>query len=212
MKETENKTDKNDENFEKEDYEKLENLAKNNEKIEKNQEKVQFLSENNNIFDLMPILSQSLPVENFDFSPPPPRQKFFVPQLNDRLLIRKIYIEMLRAIRGYGELEAIAPQDDKQTILNLRNQMEVLSLAMLNLYGRQTQKNNVPFFSGGGINLSRNYQVALQKMYDKVFHIHNLVFHLIGKTTNNQDNMALIIVYTNLKSQLKTLADLKNGD
>ena len=165
----------------------------------------------NNLSTLFPLFSENLPVENYEFAPPPPRKRFFVPKLSFRLLTRRIYLEMLKAIRGYGELEAIAPNTDKEVIKNLRNQMEILSLAMLNIYGQTAEHNKVPFFAGGGINLSREYQTALGQMYDRVFHIHNLVFELIGKSPSTEISNALIIVYTNLKSQLRTLNELKNA-
>ena len=163
----------------------------------------------NNLSTLFPLFAENLPVENYEFAPPPPRRNFFVPRLSFKLLTRRTYLEMLKAIRGYGELEAIAPNSDKETIRNLRNQMEILSLAMLNIYGQITEHNKVPFFAGGGTNLSKNYQTALGEMYDRVFHIHNLVFELTSKSPSTEISNALIVVYTNLKSQLKTLDELR---
>ena len=166
----------------------------------------------NNLTTLLPIFSQNLPVEDFDFAPRPPHKRFYLPKLSARLLTRRIYLEMLKVIRAYGELEALArANEDKDTIRNLRNQMEILSIAILNIYGQTAERNKVPFFLGGGINLSRNYQTALDQMYDKVFHIHNMVFDLIGKSPNQQFANTLIVVYTNLKSQLRTLDKLQNN-
>ena len=161
------------------------------------------------VSNLLSSMPSTLPTLEYNFEPPAPNKRYFVPTLSNRLLTRKIYIEMLKTIRAYGELEKIAPQEDKQTILNLRNQMEILSLAMLNIYGKTTERNRVPFFSGGGINLSRDYNKALFQMYDRVYHIHNLVLSIITKTTDNNIKTTLIIIYTNLKSQLQTLFDLR---
>lgn len=158
---------------------------------------------------LLPNMPKKLPTETYEFMPPPPNKRYFIPALSTRLLARKIYLEMLKAIRSYGELENIAPIENKNTISNLKNQMEILSLAMLNIYGRLSDKNKVPFFLGGGTNLSKTYNKALQQTYDLVYHIHNLVFKLLSKDVNEQIKSTLIIVYTNLKSQLKTLISLK---
>ena len=162
------------------------------------------------IFDtLLPNMPRNLPTEPYDFEPSPPRKKFFVPTLSTKMLTRRIYLEMLKAIRGYGELERIAPENDKNEISNLKNQMEILSLAMLNLYGQITERNKVPFFVGGGTNLSKDYNKALFEMYDKVWHIHNLIFRLITKTTDEKAKSTLVIIYTNLKSQLRNLENLR---
>ena len=159
--------------------------------------------------NLLSNMPSTLPTLEYDYAPPAPQKRYFVPALSNRLLARRIYIEMLKAIRGYGELERIAPPENQPTILNLRNQMEILSLAMLNIYGKITDRNRVPFFNGGGISLSKDYNKALFQMYDRVYHIHNLVFSLITKTTDQQIKTTLIIIYTNLKSQLQTLFDLR---
>jgi hypothetical protein len=160
---------------------------------------------------LLPNMPRSLPTLDVEFVPTEPSRRFFTANLNSRLLTRRIYIEMLRAIRMYGELERIAPNEDKESITNLKNQMEILSLAMLNIYGRITDRNKVPFFSGGGTKLSRDYQRALQQMYDKVWHIHNLTQRLINQTSDAQIRSTLLIIYTNLKSQLQTIENLKNN-
>ena len=152
----------------------------------------------------------ALPTLEFEFVPVEPKKRYFTPKLNNKLLTRKIYIEMLKAIKMYGELENIAPQSDIAQITNLKNQMEILSLAMLNIYGRTAQNGKVPFFTSGA-NISRNYKKALQQIYDKVHHLHSLVFRLINKTTDNQIKSTLIIVYTNLKSQLQSLQTLINS-
>ena len=159
--------------------------------------------------NLLPNMPKSLPTESYEFEPALPNRKFFTPILSTKMLARRIYIEMLKAIRNYGELEEIAPINDKNTITNLKNQMEILSLAMLNIYGRMSDKNKVPFFAGGGTKLSREYKRALQQMYDKVYHIHNLVLRLIGKNNDEQIRSTLVIIFTNLKSQLRTLEGLK---
>lgn len=162
------------------------------------------------ISNLLSNLPSTLPTLEYDFNPPIPRRKYFVPTLSNRLLTRRIYLEMLKVIRAYGELERIAPVEDQPTIQNLRNQMEILSLAMLNIYGKTTDSNRVPFFAGGGINLSKDYNKALFQIYDRVYHIHNLVFSLIAKTTDDSIKSTLVIIYTNLKSQLQTLFDLRS--
>jgi hypothetical protein len=83
---------------------------------------------------LLPNLPQILPQEPFEFQPPLPTRRFAMPMLSGKNLAKKIYVEMLRAIKDYGELEALAPQQDKKTISSLKSQMQILSLAMLNVY------------------------------------------------------------------------------
>lgn len=192
------------ENFEKKD-------AQNNNKKENEKVNIAKASEDVIFEVLLPNMPKSLPTVDVEFVPTEPNRRFFVPNLSTRLLTRRIYLEMLKAIRSYGELERIAPENDKQTITNLKNQMEILSLAMLNIYGRITERNKVPFFSGGGTNLSRDYNKALQQIYDKVYHIHNLTSRLINQTSDAQIKSTLLIVFANLKSQLQTLEALKNN-
>lgn len=191
--------------------EKIVNVYKNVDDFE-SMEKVHAKQVSEVVFEaLLPNMPKNLPTLEFEFVPIEPKKRYFTPELNNRLLTRRIYIEMLKAIKMYGKLENITPQSDLSTITSLKNQMEILSLAMLNIYGRTAQNNKVPFFTSGGSNISRNYKKALQQMYDKVYHIHNLVFRLLNKTTDNQIKSTLIIVYTNLKSQLQTLQTLINN-
>ncbi len=162
-----------------------------------------------NIFEnLLPNMPRNLPTEDINFNPTPPKKVYSSTILSTQHLTKRIYLEMLRAITSYAELEDIAPESDRQTITNLKNQMEILSLAILNIYGKMSRRAKVPYFSNGRTPLSRNYQTALQQMYDRVYHIHSLVFKLIARS-GDEFRSTLIIVLTNLKSQLKTLEGLK---
>ena len=174
-----------------------------------NLQKASILKNENSIFEVLyPNYLNGLPLADFDLELTKPKKRLFVPNLSCKLLARRIYIEMLKAIRSYGKLERIAPNENKSQISNLKNQMEILSLAMLNIYGKLADKNKVPFFAGGGTNISNNYQKALLEMYDKIYHIHNLVFALWQKCEDDQIKRTLLIVYTNLKSQLSELNNL----
>lgn len=177
---------------------------------------VQSLKDNNikttqstNLFDtLFGDYPRNLPTEPMDFKPPAPRKNYHFVILNTSHLAKRIYLEMMRAVSAYGQLLQIAPQQDKKTIENLQNQMEILSVAMLNIYGKLGERQSVPFMTSYRLPLSKNYDVALQEMYDRVFHIHELVIRLLART-GDQFRSTLIIILTNLKSQLRTLNGLK---
>lgn len=154
-------------------------------------------------------LQRNLPVEPYDFIPNPPRRVLHSVILSTAHLARRIYLEMLRAISAYGELEDIATDADKQEINNLQNQMQILSISMLGIYRSIARNPRAPLLTSRRTALSRDYQTAIQQMYDRVHHIHNLVGRLLLRT-DDQFRATLIIIFTNLKSQLRTLDALKN--
>ena len=164
---------------------------------------------NTNLFDqLFADYPKNLPTEPFDFNPPNPRRVYHSMILSTSHLAKRIYLEMLRAINAYGQLLKIAPEQDKKTIENLQTQMEILSVAMLNIYGKLGQRQPVPFMNANRPPLSKNYKIALQEMYDRVYHIHSLVLRLLDRT-GEEFRPTLIIILTNLKSQLKTIKQLQ---
>lgn len=159
--------------------------------------------------NLMPNLSRTLPREELSFVPKPPNKVYHSFILNIQHLTKRIYLEMLRAIRDYDKLENIAPEEDKNRINNLKNQMEILSVAILNIYRQTNSKARLPLITSSRTPLSNNYETALRQLYDRVYHIHELTVRLFAKNNDNQIRTTLIIVLTNLKSQLRTLDELK---
>ncbi len=157
--------------------------------------------------NLYPEFKTNLPMESFDFEPKQPTKLYSFFCVSKQHLAKRIYLEMLRAITNYGQLISVANEQDKNTIENLKNQMEILSLAMLNLYGKMFSNSAVPFLTMHRTKLSKDYLTALKQMYNRVYHIHNLVFKLLSKT-DEQYRSTLIIIFTNLKSQLKNLDNL----
>lgn len=163
----------------------------------------------NNFATYLPNLPTTLPQEAFEFVPEAPRRRFPLPNLNSRGLARRIYLEMLRAIRDYRDLEMRAPESDRQTISSLKSQMQVLSIAMLNVYQSLNGRPSVPFFMSNRTPLSRDYQRALLEMYSRVYHIHQLTLRLFNQTTDSSVSNTILIVLLNLKSQLRTLRGLQ---
>lgn len=195
--EEENKN--NTENFDK----KMDNIAVKVKKIDENEEKQKNFEKN---FTEFP---QNFPREDDGFVPPFPQKRYHSMVLNTQHLTKRIYLEMLRAIRNYDELESTAPQEDKNAINNLKDQMEILSLAILNIYKTNYPKSKLPIFNTFRTRLSTNYQIALKEMYTRVYHILELTNKLLLKTNNANQRSTLIVVIANLKSQLNTLNNLK---
>ena len=152
---------------------------------------------------------QNFPQQNDNFVPAFPQKRYHSMFLSTQHLTKRIYLEMMRAIKNYDELENIAPQEDKNTINNLKDQMEILSIAILNIYKTNYPKSRLPIFNTFRTRLSPNYQTALNQMYNRVYHILELVNKLLLRTSNANQRSTLIIVVANLKSQLNTLNNLK---
>ena len=144
-----------------------------------------------------------------EFAPPYPQKKYHSFVISYEHLTKRIYLEMLRAIREYDKLENIAPAQDKNLINNLKNQMEILSIAILNIYKNNYPKSKLPIFSVTRTSISNNYQTALKQMYNRVYHILELTNKLYIKTLDNTTKSTLLIVIANLKSQLKKLNELR---
>ena len=166
------------------------------------------VSTDNNLTNYLPNLPQTMPQMPFDFVPPLPQRRFRIPVLNNRILARRIYLEMVRATKDYGDLEAIAPQDDTRTINNLKNQMQILSLSMLNIYSNLNNRNSIPFFLSNNPPLPNDYARALREMYNRVYHIYELTLRLYNNVFDQQTAQTLLIIILNLKSQLNTLNNL----
>ena len=172
-------------------------------KLDKNNEKQVELDEN---FTEFP---QNFPQQNDNFVPAFPQKRYHSMFLSTQHLTKRIYLEMQRAIKNYDELENIAPQEDKNTINNLKDQMEILSIAILNIYKTNYPKSRLPIFNTFRIRLSDDYKTALNQMYNRVYHILELANKLLLKTNNANQRTKLIIVVANLKSQLNILNNLK---
>lgn len=180
-----------------------------NENQDSTQDLLRNISNGSNFASFLPNLPNTLPQDNFEFIPPPPQRRFPVPNLNSRGLSRRIYLEMLRAIKDYGDLEILAPEQDKQTISSLKSQMEVLSLAMLNVYQSLNGRPAIPFFMNHRVPLPRDYPRALVEMYSRVYHIHNLTLRLFNQVSGSSISNTVLIILLNLKSQLRTLSGLQ---
>ena len=152
---------------------------------------------------------QNFPQQNDNFVPAFPQKRYHSMFLSTQHLTKRIYLEMQRAIKNYDELENIAPQEDKNTINNLKDQMEILSIAILNVYKTNYPKSRLPIFNTFRMRLSDDYKTALNQMYNRVYHILELTNKLLLKTSNANQRSTLIIVIANLKSQLNTLDNLK---
>ncbi|MBR4124474.1 MAG: hypothetical protein IKR12_02775 [Clostridia bacterium] len=152
---------------------------------------------------------QNFPQQNDNFVPAFPQKRYHSMLLSTQHLTKRIYLEMQRTIKNYDELENIAPQEDKNTINNLKDQMEILSIAILNIYKTNYPKSRLPIFNTFRIRLSDDYKTALNQMYNRVYHILELANKLLLKTNNANQRSTLIIVVANLKSQLNTLNNLK---
>lgn len=163
---------------------------------------------NQNLATYLPNLPASMPQESFDYQPPAPFRRRRIPILPPQLLSRRIYLEMQRATRDYADLETIAPQQDKQTISSLKSQMQILALTMLRIYNELSGRRNIPFFASNNMSLPNNYLRALQEMYSRVFHIHELTLRLFNRVGSAQISQTILIVLLNLKSQLNTLNNL----
>lgn len=164
-----------------------------------------------NLFNFLPNFPQSLPQEPFDFMPPPPNQRYRMPMLSPSRLSRRIYIEMTRAVKDYGDLENLAPAQDKQSINQLKSQMQILSLAMLNVHQNLAGRNSHPFYASNRARLPRNYGRALAEMYNRVYYIMELTARLYTITQNTSQAQTILIILLNLKSQLRTLNNLLQG-
>lgn len=162
---------------------------------------------NQNLANFLPNMPSSMPQENFDYQPPAPFRRRRIPNLPPQNLARRIYLDMQRATRDYGDLEILAPEQDKQTINRLRGQMQILTLTMLRIYNNLNGRRNIPFFSSNNIRLPNNYPRALQEMYSRVFHIHEMTLRLYNRV-DSQTAQTVLIVLLNLKSQLRTLNNL----
>lgn len=160
--------------------------------------------------NFLPNSARNLPMENMDFLPTNPQKFYHSFILNDRHLVKRIYLEMLRAIYDYERLKDIAPASNKTAIDALQNQMQILSVTMLNIYRQIDGRGRMPIITNRRTQLSSNYQTALSQMYNRVFHIHELTVRLLART-GNQFRNTLIIVIANLKSQLRNLENLKNN-
>ena len=166
---------------------------------------------NQNLANFLPNLPSSMPQETFDYQPPAPFRRRRIPNLSPKNLARRIYLDMQRATRDYGDLENLAPQQDKQTISGLRGQMQILALTMLRIYNDLNGRRNIPFFSSNNMPLPNNYPRALQEMYSRVFHIHELTLRLYNRVGDSQTSQTILIVLLNLKSQLRTLNNLMSN-
>lgn len=166
-------------------------------------------SVNQELLSFLPNMPNSMPQEEYDYTPPLPRRKFFLPIVNPVNLARRIYLNMLRAIKDYGDLENIAPDANKPAIRNLQSQMQILSLSMLNIYQNLNGRPRVPFYMSQYKMLSANYNIALQEMYDRVYLIYAMVLKLFRDNPNESLNNTLLVILSNLKSQLRTLNGLK---
>lgn len=152
---------------------------------------------------------RSFPQEAEGFAPLLPQKKYHSMILNTQHLTKRIYLEMLRAIRNYDELENISPQEDKNTINNLKDQMEIVSVAILNIYKNNYPNSRLPVFNSFRTRLSADYRTALTQMYNRVYHIFELTNKLLIRTNISSQRTTLIIIIANLKSQLNTLNSLK---
>lgn len=162
----------------------------------------------NNLTDFLPDFPNTVPQEPFEYLPPTPSKRRRIPNLPPQLLARRIYFDMQKATRDYGKLENLAPQQNKQNIRNLQNQMQILALTMLRVYNDLNGRNSLPFFTTNNPPLPNNYQRALQEMYNRVYHIHDLTLRLYNRVNNTSTAQTVLIVLLNLKSQLRQLNNL----
>lgn len=183
------------------------------EKLDKNNVEINKINENNekeaDFEENFTEFPRNFPREDDGFVPPLPPKRYHSMVLNTQHLTKRIYLEMQRAIRNYDELENIAPQNAKSTINNLKDQMEIVSVAILNIYRNNYPNSRLPVFNTFRTRLSTNYQTALGQMYNRVYHIFELTNKLLLKTNNSSQRTTLVIVIANLKSQLNTLNNLK---
>ena len=163
---------------------------------------------NQNLATFLPDLPLTMPQENYEYQPPMPFRRKRIPNLSPQNLARRIYLDMQRATRDYGDLERLALQQDKRTISGLRGQMQILALTMLRIYNNLNGRSNIPFFSSNNMPLPNNYPRALQEMYSRVFHIHEMTLRLYNRVRNSETAQTILIVLLNLKSQLRTLNNL----
>lgn len=168
-------------------------------------------SANNSINLLLPNLPQDLPRESSNFVPPNPTRRYPFPLSRPEILSKRIYMEMIRAIKAYSELSSIAPSGDVATINSLKSQMQILSLSMLNIYQQLSRRKTVPFYLSHKIKLNSNYSVALQEMYNRVYHIYALTMRLYNITIGSNISTTLLIIIGNLSSQLRTINNLRTN-
>lgn len=160
---------------------------------------------------LLPNLPNNLPQEPYEFEPPLPSRNFFVPVFSPKLLARRIYNDMLSVIRDYGMLIAICGPENRSTLESLKSQMQILSIAMLNIYQNISGPSRIPFLSSSKPQIPKDCKKALQLVYDRVYAIHRLVLRLFTQNLDQQSTATLLVVLSNLKSQLKTLDKLIKG-
>ena len=159
---------------------------------------------------LLPNLPQNLPQEPYDFEPKIPHKHYNIPKISARATAKKIYVLMLNAIKLYSKLLRITPSESRKTIDSLKSQMEILSVSMLNIYQNIAGVSKIPFYAHKKSKIPRTYIHAISKIYDNVYYIHQLVLRLFAQNVDTQTSAMLLIVLTNLKSQLKTLDSLKS--
>lgn len=160
---------------------------------------------------ILPNLPNNLPQEPYDFEPKLPNREFFVPFFSTRALAKKIYNDMLSASRDYARLISVCPKIDKDAVESLKSQMQILSIAMLNIYQNIAKSSKLPTANSAKPQIANDCKKALQLVYDRVYALHKLATKLFVQKLDEQSSAMLLVVISNLKSQLKTLEKLQDG-
>lgn len=157
--------------------------------------------------NIIPALPDYIPIEP-DYTPVNPSRSFNNPTLRPAQLSRRIYLDMRRAIQTYSQLIVIAPQGDRNTIQSLRSQMEIISVSMFYIYQNLSGATFPPRVFNHNPPLPRNYPLALQITYDRVYNIYLQTLTLLTLTQGSSNQTTLLIILNNLRSQLRTLQSL----
>lgn len=171
-----------------------------NNKIEEKQESINYADETAIFDNNLPLLR--------DYNPPTPLnfQNFYIS--NPCNLTRRIYLHMLGAVDTYTNLLTLAPESDRQTIRNLRNQMQILSVSILNIGFNMNYCTLIPFRNGSNSRLPQNYAQALTTTYSRVYTIFYECLLLLDIMGTNTNQTTLLVIINNLRSQLQTINQL----